>query len=357
MQIKLGEKIKELRKRDGRKQEDLANALGVTAQAVSRWESGVGYPDMSMIPAIANYFHITIDALFGYDNDRDTKIKEYVKKANRYLIDNGDDITECIRFIKKALEEFPSEPELQICLAHALHLKGGQEAVKPNMYLEEAAALYEELSKQNSNVISSLLATYSLMGEYDKAEKKALEQPTIGMSREVLLASIFNETKGERYCGEAVLALLRELNLAIAFAIARNEELANSKEGIEISLAVRHLYEKIFGGECYGKFHSNLCMLDLYCIKIAANMKEYDEALAFFDSAYVHYAKFTELRNEDGFVDEHYDTPLLSAVGNNSIPIIMCKSELLEQAFLYLPEEVKAQIMNNPKYADLFKNV
>ena len=82
MQINLGEKIKELRKRDGRKQEDLANALGVTAQAVSRWEANGGYPDMGMIPAIANYFHITIDELFGYNNDRDTKIKDYVKKSN-----------------------------------------------------------------------------------------------------------------------------------------------------------------------------------------------------------------------------------------------------------------------------------
>ena len=67
MQIKLGEKIKELRKRDGRKQEDLAVALGVTNQAVSRWEANGGYPDIEMLPAIANYFHITIDELFGYD--------------------------------------------------------------------------------------------------------------------------------------------------------------------------------------------------------------------------------------------------------------------------------------------------
>ena len=63
MQIKLGEKIRKLRQRDGRKQEDLAVALGVTNQAVSRWEANGGYPDIEMLPAIANYFHITMDEL------------------------------------------------------------------------------------------------------------------------------------------------------------------------------------------------------------------------------------------------------------------------------------------------------
>lgn len=66
MQVKIGEKIKELRKVTERKQEDLATALGVTPQAISRWEANGGYPDMEMIPSIANYFHISIDELFGY---------------------------------------------------------------------------------------------------------------------------------------------------------------------------------------------------------------------------------------------------------------------------------------------------
>ena len=56
MQLNLGIKIRELRRRDGRTQENLAEALGVTAQAVSRWESGGGYPDMNLITSNRQLF-------------------------------------------------------------------------------------------------------------------------------------------------------------------------------------------------------------------------------------------------------------------------------------------------------------
>jgi transcriptional regulator with XRE-family HTH domain len=68
MQLNLGSKIRELRVRDGRTQEALAEALGLTSQAVSRWESGGSYPDMEIIPSIANYFGVTIDELLGNDS-------------------------------------------------------------------------------------------------------------------------------------------------------------------------------------------------------------------------------------------------------------------------------------------------
>ena len=70
MTVQLGSKIRELRKRDSRTQENLADALGVTCQAVSRWEQNATFPDMNLIPAIANYFGVTIDEMFGYANDR-----------------------------------------------------------------------------------------------------------------------------------------------------------------------------------------------------------------------------------------------------------------------------------------------
>ncbi len=52
MKLNLGIKIRELRRRDGRTQEALAEALGVTGQAVSRWESGGSYPDMEILPSL-----------------------------------------------------------------------------------------------------------------------------------------------------------------------------------------------------------------------------------------------------------------------------------------------------------------
>ena len=67
MEIKLGENIKELRKNSGYTQEDLAQVLGVSYQAVSRWESGNGYPDISLLPSIAEFFDVTLDELM-YDS-------------------------------------------------------------------------------------------------------------------------------------------------------------------------------------------------------------------------------------------------------------------------------------------------
>ena len=59
--MKMGEMIRTLRRKTGKTQETLAEALGMSTQAVSRWESGGGYPDVEMIPRIANYFHVSID--------------------------------------------------------------------------------------------------------------------------------------------------------------------------------------------------------------------------------------------------------------------------------------------------------
>lgn len=67
--MEIGNQIKQLRLRRGVTQEALAQHLGVTAQAVSKWERGVATPDIGMLPDISAYFGVTIDELFALSDD------------------------------------------------------------------------------------------------------------------------------------------------------------------------------------------------------------------------------------------------------------------------------------------------
>ena len=76
MKTKFAENFKLLRKEKGITQEKLAERLNVSAQSVSRWELGICYPDLELIPAIANYFGVSTDILLLNDVDSKAKDKE-----------------------------------------------------------------------------------------------------------------------------------------------------------------------------------------------------------------------------------------------------------------------------------------
>ena len=85
MQIKLGEKIKSLRKEKNVSQEVLAQYLGVTFQAVSKWENGAALPDVAAIPAIALFFGVSTDQLFDIHLlDIDRQVSELCDEAVRF---------------------------------------------------------------------------------------------------------------------------------------------------------------------------------------------------------------------------------------------------------------------------------
>ena len=67
--MEIGNQIKSLRLRKGATQEALAEHLGVTAQAVSKWERGTASPDISLLPTLSAFFGVTIDELFALSDD------------------------------------------------------------------------------------------------------------------------------------------------------------------------------------------------------------------------------------------------------------------------------------------------
>lgn len=113
MKIIIGDNIRNLRRKNDTTQEKLAEYLGITAQAISRWESGVCLPDMELLPGIASFFGVTIDELMGYH-----PAKEEINRIVLHLSDllqqgKRQDAIACAR---QALTVYPSSFSLMMML-------------------------------------------------------------------------------------------------------------------------------------------------------------------------------------------------------------------------------------------------
>ena len=88
MKIKLSKNIRKFRKEKGMTQEQLAEALGVTVGAISKWELGTSVPELAMIAAMAEFFELSMDTLVGYEmqngkvDEMLARIKAYRKEKN-----------------------------------------------------------------------------------------------------------------------------------------------------------------------------------------------------------------------------------------------------------------------------------
>ncbi|MGL4736399.1 MAG: helix-turn-helix domain-containing protein [Cellulosilyticaceae bacterium] len=112
--IKLGEKIKALRKQKNISQEVLAGYLGLSFQAVSKWENNTAMPDVTLIPAIASFFGVSTDELFSFN------LYEIQRNVEDIVIDSGryynEDPAHCEQMLRDGLKKYPGNDILLNCL-------------------------------------------------------------------------------------------------------------------------------------------------------------------------------------------------------------------------------------------------
>ena len=112
MNLNFSENFKQLRKEKGDTQEKIAEVLGVTGQTVSRWELCICYPDVELLPSIANYFGVTVDTLLS--NDKKSKEKEredFYRAWDSFSWSACTNTTERIDFVREYCRKYPDDDE------------------------------------------------------------------------------------------------------------------------------------------------------------------------------------------------------------------------------------------------------
>ena len=102
MKLNIGENIRKRRRELELTQEQLGEELGVSYQAISRWENGTAYPDIEFLPTLARFFEMTVDELIGCGED------ERKKRADELigqLEHGGQDVEQVIKMIRELRRE------------------------------------------------------------------------------------------------------------------------------------------------------------------------------------------------------------------------------------------------------------
>ncbi|MBQ8289217.1 MAG: helix-turn-helix transcriptional regulator [Clostridia bacterium] len=163
MELMIAERIKQYRKERNMTQDALAQALSVSPQSVSKWECGDGYPDITLLPAIANYFEVTVDELIGND---EISAKEDVQK-NYFNVVNKLSHDEQLELALKYHKKYPRNWHIATSLMREItrHHRDKLEEYKP--LLNEIA---ERILKECTDSVSRRNAVKSMCMVCDEDE-------------------------------------------------------------------------------------------------------------------------------------------------------------------------------------------
>lgn len=168
--MKLGEKIKSLRKQKNISQEVFANYLGVSFQAVSKWENGNTMPDVTLIPAIASFFGVSTDELFDFNlYEIERSVEAIVDESGKYW---DTDKNKSEQIIRAGLKKYPGNDVLLNCLIGVLsELCKHDEVITIGKALAESTK-YDDVRFDAYRIMAE---AYKSKGEY-QAAKDAIER-------------------------------------------------------------------------------------------------------------------------------------------------------------------------------------
>ncbi len=282
----IGQILKELRKANGMTQEQVAEALNVSFQSISRWENGLSYPDITLIPIIARLFNVSTDTLFDMDTTDRKRTWDRYEQQYTDCRQSGNLVT-CRDTMREALEQFPRDYHFLMNLAQTLYLfEGGTAAERAEYangrYAEQIRIMCErvlddcQIEQERLRATLLLCRYYAAAGNQHEAFRLANGVADFEHCREVLLGEILNGDDKKHQLQDTMLkAVDYTATTLIGMAFRKEYGLSSSlsiDERIDYVRTANSLYDLLipdgnlqFFHRIVGWNHRRLC--ELYLLK------------------------------------------------------------------------------------------
>lgn len=199
-EIHISEKISQHRFKKGVRQEELAQYMGVSKAAVSKWENGQSYPDITLLPQLAAYFNISIDELIGYEPQmvKEDIAKLYHKLAKDFTVKPFEEMMDtCDAIIKKYYSCFPLLLQMALLLInHAMLSDDPMKIIEKSSELAKRVKCNSDDTRIAREAAIIEAGCYNMMGRLP--ESLALQDESLPpMSQETELLAQTYQMMGE----------------------------------------------------------------------------------------------------------------------------------------------------------------
>ena len=308
----IGQRIKELRKKNDLTQEKLADLLGVTYQSVSKWECGTTMPDLAMIVPLARALHVSADELLGMKPVEQDERKAYFD--SEYFQFWKKDHEADLEIARQAAAEYPGDYRYLHWLASNEWYVGysvkymGTDTEKKLIAdsIRHCEMILENCddTELRNHAIHSLVSAYKYTNRYDEAKKYAEMYPEDPESTrdDILMLCLQGEELEFLYKKRIKKALIK-LHSALSQLWFYEDDPC-----VEAMDAEETVIKAVITDENYQHFHIALSMIQQERAKTAMRNGDTAAAVCALNSAMKHAKSFDEMQ-KNGI--EQYTCPVL----------------------------------------------